>query len=351
MGDLEARPRGCLAEDVVPDRVERAAVEELGAGARRLRGKPAEEAPSLLRERPLRPADGDGGVAVEVVDRQGADDRQVVVAGEAERRILLDPLAAAVRLGPVADDVAEAPELVGGLRRHLGQNGRERVVVPVDVRDDGDSHRLPERALTLAPPQAGGAGNCEGSPPVRASAPDRPAGGRGGDRPACTGPHGKLRRRGHPGRRRGYRARKRARRGRRGGPRHDRETRRRGRWRLAPSAASRRRSADSPAARCRSSGRATPPTATTRRTSRCSAPASSGARRVTSPRSWRSARSRCCPRSSGRRSRGRASSTSGSPTRSSARCSPRSTRATAAAPPRKPSGSRSSSSRPTRRGR
>ena len=79
--------RGCLAEDVVPDRVERAAVEELGAGARRLRGEPAEEAPRLRREHLLRPADGGGRVAVEVVDRERADHRQVVVAGEAERRI------------------------------------------------------------------------------------------------------------------------------------------------------------------------------------------------------------------------------------------------------------------------
>ena len=61
-------------------------MEELGAGARRLRGEPAEEAPRLLREHRLRPADGHGRVAVEVVDRQRAEHRQVVVAGEAERR-------------------------------------------------------------------------------------------------------------------------------------------------------------------------------------------------------------------------------------------------------------------------
>ena len=68
-------------------------------------------------------------------------DGEVVVAGEAHRDMLAREFDAGVRLGAVADEVAQAPQLgclaVGdGLER-----GLEGVPVGVDVGDDGDLHR------------------------------------------------------------------------------------------------------------------------------------------------------------------------------------------------------------------
>jgi hypothetical protein len=57
----------------------------------------------------------------------------MVAPRPAEPAALGDALAAAVRLGPVADRVAEAPELVRLRRGSVGQHGLERVIVPVDV--------------------------------------------------------------------------------------------------------------------------------------------------------------------------------------------------------------------------
>jgi len=60
-----------------------------------------------------RPPGGDGGIAGEVVQLQGAEHAEVVVADQALARVRPRPGAALVRLRAVADEVAEAPDLVG----------------------------------------------------------------------------------------------------------------------------------------------------------------------------------------------------------------------------------------------
>src|SRR5262249_34699635 len=114
----EAQERRRLAEDVVPHRVDRAAVVELRARARRRRLERAQERERLRLDHLARPARGGGGVAVELVDGERAGDGEVVVAGEAERGALGDDRAAAIRARPVAHRVAETPDLVDALCVH-----------------------------------------------------------------------------------------------------------------------------------------------------------------------------------------------------------------------------------------
>ena len=68
-----------------------------------------------------------------------------MVAGEADGRVPARQLDAGVRVGAVADEVAEAPHLlaVGCLDRV--EDGLERLPVAVDVGDDRDSHALQSR--------------------------------------------------------------------------------------------------------------------------------------------------------------------------------------------------------------
>ena len=105
--------RRLLAEHVVPDRVERAPVEELDAFAVAAGASPVRNARASSLEHALRPAHRRGRVAVELVERERADHGEVVVAGETERGALAHDRAAPVRPRSVADDVAEAPDLVG----------------------------------------------------------------------------------------------------------------------------------------------------------------------------------------------------------------------------------------------
>ena len=63
----------------------------------------------------LGPLRGDARAAREILERQLAGHREVVVAREADRRVLARQLDAGVGLGAVADEVAEAPELGASL--------------------------------------------------------------------------------------------------------------------------------------------------------------------------------------------------------------------------------------------
>jgi len=73
-----------------------------------------------------------------LVDRINAE---VVVAGQADRAVALGELDAGVRLGAVADQVAEAPDLVHARLVGRGQHGAEGRAVAVDVGGDRDAHR------------------------------------------------------------------------------------------------------------------------------------------------------------------------------------------------------------------
>src|SRR5262249_3860847 len=96
----EAQERRRLAEDVVPHRIDRTPVVELGARSRRCRRERAQEGKRLRLDHLPRPARGGGGVAVELVDREGAGDGEVVVAGETERGALGADRAPAIRARP-----------------------------------------------------------------------------------------------------------------------------------------------------------------------------------------------------------------------------------------------------------
>jgi STE24 endopeptidase len=65
-----------------------------------------------------------------------------VVAREADRHALARDLDAGVGLGAVADQVAQAPDLLGARAAGVVQHRLEGVTVTVDVRDDGDVQRL-----------------------------------------------------------------------------------------------------------------------------------------------------------------------------------------------------------------
>ena len=50
-------------------------------------------------------------------------------------------LDALVRVGVVADDVAEANELRAALRARVGEDGVERFEIGMDVAENGEAHR------------------------------------------------------------------------------------------------------------------------------------------------------------------------------------------------------------------
>src|SRR5690606_37985034 len=77
----------------------------------------------------------------ELVHRQLAGDRHVVVAAERDVRLAADKLAAGVGVRAVADDVAQAPDLVDVLTFDLGDHRLEGLEVAVDVGDDRDAHQ------------------------------------------------------------------------------------------------------------------------------------------------------------------------------------------------------------------
>ena len=139
---LQAELRDVVAQDVLPDRVARAGVEELDAVAHGRRRQRLEPGALLGAEHGARPARRDPGVAGEVGEVDRAEHRR----GRGCRRARASPgrgrAAALVRLRPVADDVAEAPDLVGRSRVDLGEHRLERVKVRVDVGDDCDAHGL-----------------------------------------------------------------------------------------------------------------------------------------------------------------------------------------------------------------
>ena len=83
------------------------------------------------------PLDGRRGGLREGGDVEPAEHRQVVVADQAEVAALADQLRAGVGLGAVADDVAEAPELLDAGFVDRRENGLEGGLVGVDVAEDG----------------------------------------------------------------------------------------------------------------------------------------------------------------------------------------------------------------------
>src|SRR5262249_12221205 len=128
------RRGGCLGrQHVLPDRVARTGVEELDAVAPAQRLLRLQELPRALGQHAARPARGLDRVAGELRQVDRPEHAEIVVPGEADRRTPLDRRAAGIRARPVADEVAEAPELVRLLPLDLREDGLEGVPVSVDV--------------------------------------------------------------------------------------------------------------------------------------------------------------------------------------------------------------------------
>ena len=103
------------------------------------RRQAAQPGPRRLADPAARPLHRRLGVRVEPVDLGPAERGEVVVAGDADRADPGQPLDDAVRVRPVADDVAEVPDGVD--RAGRGEDGVEGDEVGMDVREDGDAHR------------------------------------------------------------------------------------------------------------------------------------------------------------------------------------------------------------------
>ena len=140
-------------EDVLPDRVARARVEEADAFAlaARLERLEVRARPPARGPRPSS-ARADGRVGREDLEVEPPEDGEVVVSYQADVRPLGHDGAAAVRARAVADEVAQAPDLVGRVPVDRLEHRLEGMEVPVDVRDDGDAHsrRTLAKGLALA---------------------------------------------------------------------------------------------------------------------------------------------------------------------------------------------------------
>ena len=151
VGGREGGERGKLREHVLPDRVPRARVVHRDVVLERLRLQGLEVPARLLLEDGCRPPGADSRIYREVVEVEPSEDTQVVVSYQADVGAFGHERAAAIRPRPVAHQVAEAPDGVGGVVGDRIQDSLQRMKISVNVRNDGNAHR--SRA-TLAKPGA-----------------------------------------------------------------------------------------------------------------------------------------------------------------------------------------------------
>src|SRR5262249_28520594 len=124
---VEGRADGRLVEDVLPDRVARAPVEELRALALAGWLERGEEVAQPVVELVRGPACAPRRVGWERGGIRAADRGEVVVSEQADVGAVARRLDAPVRLRAVADDVAEAPDLVGALALDVCEHRLERM--------------------------------------------------------------------------------------------------------------------------------------------------------------------------------------------------------------------------------
>src|SRR4051794_15098467 len=128
-------------EHVLPDRVARRGVVEPEVVAVVHRVEVLQVRHGLLADVVAGPEGGHGRAAGEVGDVDAAGDDQIVVARQADRAVLAGELDAFLRLGAVADEVAQAPDLLHALALGVLEDGLEGRKVPVDIRDERDPAR------------------------------------------------------------------------------------------------------------------------------------------------------------------------------------------------------------------
>ena len=132
-----------FGEDVLVHRVPRRAVHVQPVGIALHAGQAAEEVPPRVDgvavsrgvlELVAGPEDGPFGPAVKTfrVEQRGL----VVVAQQAELAVLDNEVQALAGVRPVADDVAEADDLVDALIANVGEHRLERLEIPVNVADN-----------------------------------------------------------------------------------------------------------------------------------------------------------------------------------------------------------------------
>ena len=136
----EGAESGEWGQDVLPDRISGARVVEghvtlVGLGLERL-----QEAAWLFLQSFGRPTRHRSGVHGEVVEVQPTEDTEIVVSYQADVGALSNERAARVRLRAVPDEVAEAPDRVGPVRRDRLEDSFQRMQVPMNVGEDGNAH-------------------------------------------------------------------------------------------------------------------------------------------------------------------------------------------------------------------
>src|SRR5581483_8382049 len=92
----------------------------------------------VVAEHARRPVRGGRRVTRELLDVERAENGEIVIAAERDVDPLAYQVAALIRLRSIADDVAEAPHLVGRGTLDVGEHRLECVKIAVDVRDDRD---------------------------------------------------------------------------------------------------------------------------------------------------------------------------------------------------------------------
>lgn len=136
-GGVEARFGLVDREHVLPDRVSRGGVEESEAFVLERRPEAGEETGGLLAHLLAGPLDGRLGRLREGGDVDLVQHREVVVADQADVAAFADKCRAGVGIGAVADQVAEAPNLVDPGLLDRRENALEGGKIGVDIADDG----------------------------------------------------------------------------------------------------------------------------------------------------------------------------------------------------------------------
>lgn len=133
--------RGKRSEDVFPDRVPRACVVQRHVVLPQL-GLEGLQVPAwLVLQNVRRPAGTCGRVRGEVLEVEPTEDPEIVVSYQAYIGAFCHERAAAIRAGPVAHQVAEAPDGVGRVVGDRIQDSIQRMQISVNVGKDGDAHR------------------------------------------------------------------------------------------------------------------------------------------------------------------------------------------------------------------
>jgi STE24 endopeptidase len=132
---------GKRSEDVFPDRVARACVVQRHVVLQGLGLEGLQVPAGLVLQNGRRPTGTCGRIHREVFEVEPTEDAEVVVSYQADIGAFCHERAAAIRAGPVAHQIAEAPDGVGRVVGDRIQDSIQRMQISVNVRDDGDAHR------------------------------------------------------------------------------------------------------------------------------------------------------------------------------------------------------------------